>query len=167
MTKTDANQVTHWKKQFNYDYLGAHDLNEGEEIILTINETKRVEVTNPDGKKSMCFVAYFKEPSKPMILNKTNCKTITKVFNTPYIEEWKGIRICIYVMKGVRAFGDTVDALRVKNINPDDKTLDEIKKLFELHKKNMSAEYVANASGIIQSKQHLSYPKLLAYLKSL
>jgi hypothetical protein len=49
-----------------------------------------------------------------MIINKTNAKIITKILDTPYIEHWAGKSIIIYAAK-VRAFGETVDALRVKN----------------------------------------------------
>ena len=68
--------LTHWKNQFNYDYLGAYSLPDGKDIILTLKETKKEMVTGTNGQKSECFVAYFHENAKPMILNKTNCKTI-------------------------------------------------------------------------------------------
>jgi len=48
-----------------------------------------------------------------MILNKTNMKIITKTLETPYIEHWIGRSVVIYSAK-VRAFGETLDALRVK-----------------------------------------------------
>ena len=167
MENVDVNSATHWKKQFNYDYLGSQDIEEGKELTLTLKETKKQEVIGGDGKKTMCFVAHFKENYKPMILNRTNCKAITRAFKTPYSNEWKDRRITIFVLKDVKAFGELVDALRVKNTDPDDTTLEEIKKLFDKHKKEMPAELVQNASNIIQSKQHLSYAKLLTYLKSL
>jgi hypothetical protein len=52
-----------------------------------------------------------------MILNKTNCKTITKVYKTPYIEDWANRKIQIYVEQ-VKAFGDIVEALRIKKLIP-------------------------------------------------
>ena len=67
--------MTHWKTQFNYDYLGAYSLPDGKDIILTIRETKREQVVGASGKKEECFVAYFFENVKPMILNRTNCKS--------------------------------------------------------------------------------------------
>ena len=36
--------MTHWKTQFNYDYLGAYSLPDGKDIILTIRETKKEQV---------------------------------------------------------------------------------------------------------------------------
>ena len=61
--------MTHWKTQFNYDYLGAYSLPDGKDIILTIRETKKEQVVGTSGKKEECFVAYFFENVKPMILN--------------------------------------------------------------------------------------------------
>ena len=40
-------------------------------------------------------------------------KIITKALDTPYIEQWIGKSITIYAAK-VRAFGEMVEALRVK-----------------------------------------------------
>ena len=108
---------THWKKEFNYEYMGSYSLPDGKDIVLTIKETKREQVIGQNGKKEDCFVCYFNESDKPMILNRTNCKTITKIHNTPYIEDWKGLQVQLGVDK-VNAFGESVDALRIRNIKP-------------------------------------------------
>ena len=109
---------THWKKLTNPDYLGAYALESGQDIILTIGYVREEKVTGTDGKKDDCVVCHFSERGvKPMILNATNMKTITKVLGTPYIEEWAGKRIQIGVEK-VKAFGDVVDALRVRKFLP-------------------------------------------------
>ena len=73
-------------------------------------------VTGPDGKQEECIVAQL-AGEKPFILNKTNCKTIAKVHGSPYIEDWAGKKITLYVAK-VKAFGDTVEALRVRTEKP-------------------------------------------------
>jgi hypothetical protein len=62
----------------------------------------------------MAIIAKIVGAKKPMILNKTNCKIIAKIHDTPYIEQWAGKSILIYAAK-VKAFGEMVDALRVKN----------------------------------------------------
>ena len=105
--------LTHWKNQFNYDYLGAYSLSDGKDIVLTIKETKKEMVTGANGQKSECFVAYFHENVKPMILNKTNCKAIEKMYKTPNIEEWVDKQIQIGVAR-INAFGETTDCLRVR-----------------------------------------------------
>ncbi len=108
---------THWKKLTNPDYLGAYALDDGKDVILTISYVCEEKVTGSDGKKDDCVVCHFSERVKPMILNSTNMKTITKLFGTPYIEDWSGRRIQIGIEK-VKAFGDVVDALRVRKFIP-------------------------------------------------
>ena len=108
---------THWKKLTNPDYLGAYALDDGKDVILTISYVREEKVTGSDGKKDDCVVCHFSERVKPMILNSTNMKTITKLFGTPYIEDWSGRRIQIGIEK-VKAFGDVVDALRVRKFIP-------------------------------------------------
>ena len=72
---------THWKKLNNPDYLGSYAFQPGEEKTLTIKEVKRELVYNPSGSgKEECTVVYFQEDVKPLILNATNAKTITKVW---------------------------------------------------------------------------------------
>lgn len=111
---------THWKKAFNPDYLGAYSLDPGQELILTIKNLKTEKVKNADGREDECLVCHFSEPVKPMILNVTNCKIIHRLYSTPYVEEWVGKQIQVYVAK-VKAFGDTVDALRVRPFVPTGK----------------------------------------------
>lgn len=109
-------EKTHWKKEFNYDYLGSYSLEDGKDVILTISNVKKEKVTGSNGKKEDCLVCYFSEKAdwiKPMILNRTNCKTIEKIHGTPFIEEWKGKAVQIGVSR-VSAFGDEVDALRIR-----------------------------------------------------
>lgn len=109
---------THWKKLTNPNYLGAYSIENGQDLILTIKYVQEEKVTGTDGKKDDCVVCHFVENAKPMILNATNMKTITKLYKTPYIEEWSGKKIQIGVEK-VKAFGDVVEALRVRNKIPN------------------------------------------------
>ena len=110
--------MTHWKKLTNPDYLGAYSLEDGQDIILTIDHVQVETVTGPDGKKEECMVCHWKERAKPMILNSTNAKMIQKLLKTPYIEEWAGHSIQIGV-EMVKAFGEIVDALRVRSFLPE------------------------------------------------
>ena len=76
-------------------------------------------ITGADGKKEECIVCHWQEDEKPMILNSTNCKTISKLLKTPYIERWSGHRIQIGA-EVVSAFGEKVEALRVRRQLPED-----------------------------------------------
>lgn len=110
---------THWKKLINPDYIGAYALDPGKDLTVQISQVRREMVTGADGKKEECTVAYLKD-QKPMILNVTNCKTIEKLYG-PYIEDWNGKYITLYAAK-VRAFGDVVEALRIRPKAPSIKT---------------------------------------------
>lgn len=113
---------THWKKLQNPDYLGAYALEPGKDLIATIQSVGEESVMGTDGKKEDCTVVHFVERDvKPMILNVTNAKTISKIYKTPYIEDWHGCKIQIFVAQ-VKAFGDVVDALRIRPYKPDVKT---------------------------------------------
>lgn len=118
MSNQNGGGLTHWKKMINPDYLGAYALDPGQELIVTIKIVRIEKVTGPDGKSEELPVAHFNESGiKPMVLNATNMKTITKVHGTPYIEQWSGKAITLYVDK-VKAFGDVVEALRIRPVAP-------------------------------------------------
>jgi hypothetical protein len=107
---------THWKKLTSPNYLGSYAFDPGEEKVVVIDHVALEKVMGAEGKTDECIVAYLKN-EKPLILNKTNCKAITKLLGTPYIEEWAGNRIVLAVQR-VKAFGEDVDAIRVKPKKP-------------------------------------------------
>lgn len=114
-------QKTHWKKLTHPDYIGAYELMDGganKELTVTIEKVVRQMVQGADGKKEECTVAHLKAGVKPFILNATNQKIMSKLFGSPFIEDWQGRKMILYVAK-VKAFGDTVDALRVKTTAPE------------------------------------------------
>lgn len=105
---------THWKKLKNPDYIGAYAFAPGEEKIGTISKATEETVTNPEGKKTDCLVVHFTQPDlKPLIVNSTNARAIEKLLGSPYIEDWIGSSIVLVVRK-IKAFGEQVDAVRVK-----------------------------------------------------
>lgn len=115
--------LTHWKKLTNCDYLGAYAFEPGQEMVVTIKSVANEVVTGTDGKKETCSVMHFVENVKPLVLNATNSKTITKLLKTPYIEQWSGRKIQLYVQGGIKAFGDIVDAVRVRAFLPVEQDL--------------------------------------------
>lgn len=109
---------THWKKLQNPNYLGAYELQPGQELTLTIAKVQEELVIGSDGKKENCSVMHFAEKGvKPMILNVTNSKTIAKLYGSPYVEDWAGKSIIIYSAE-VKAFGEIVEALRIRPYLP-------------------------------------------------
>ena len=108
---------THYRKLMNPEFLGAYSLEDGKDIVLTIDYIKVETVTGTDGKKEDLPVCHWKEPEKSMILNATNMKMIAKVLNSNFVEDWSGKKVQIGTEK-VRAFGDVVDALRIRRYAP-------------------------------------------------
>ena len=117
-------ELTHWKKLHNPDYLGAYSLPNGKDMVLTIKEVKKELVTTDGGRKEELSVCYFKEDVKPAILNVTNSKTIQKIYDTPYIEEWVGKQIQFYV-DHTKFAGEEVECLRIRQMNPQKPVLDK------------------------------------------
>ena len=107
---------THWKKTMNPNYLGAYALEPNEDLVVEITEVKTESVMNADGRNEECLVAHLKD-QKPLIVNKTNAKAIAKVAGSNYIEDWKGKQIALYI-SNVKAFGELVEAIRVRTVPP-------------------------------------------------
>ena len=111
-------KFTHWKRFCNPDYLGAYSLDPDKDIVATIDVVTRENVMGEGGRQEECTVARFKERDiKPMVLNKTNCKTITKVYGTPFIENWAGKPIQIYATT-TKLKGEQVECLRIRPQEP-------------------------------------------------
>lgn len=111
--------LTHWKKLVNPIYLGAYSLMDGDvpkDLTVKIVKVVREQVKGEGGKSEECTVAYL-ENSKPVILNRTNCKTITSLYGTPYIEKWQGCLITLFVSK-TKVAGNETDCLRIRPIKP-------------------------------------------------
>jgi hypothetical protein len=143
---------THFKKLANPEYLGSYDFEQGEERTLTIVSVTSKEVTGAGNKKNMRPVLNF-DKGKPMVCNSTNAKTISKLCKSPYVEDWVGLAITIYVLPNVDAFGEKVDALRVRPVAPGKPALTESMPQF-----NEAVKYIAGGGDIanIKAKYTLS-----------
>lgn len=109
-----AENLTHWRKCTDPNYLGAWDIVPGEDLVLTIKAVDVQKVMSPEGKSEDKYVMHFAEDYKPMVLGaKVNYKAIEKATGSPYIEKWIGKPIAIYTEHG-RWFGKEQDALRVR-----------------------------------------------------
>lgn len=118
MEEKEKTPLTHWKKLTDPRYIGAHDFQPNQEITLTIESVIQEKIELFNGSRNEikdCVLARFKGAKKPLILNKENMKLITKCLKTAYIEQWVGKPITLHVVP-VRAFGETVDAVRVKYV---------------------------------------------------
>ena len=96
--------------------------------FLNLAPSEFVNITETDtckNGKEECTVARFEENVKPFILNTTNCKAISKVWGTPYVEDWIGRKITLKVKK-ISAFGEMTDAVRVSNERPTETIMCEL-----------------------------------------
>jgi len=102
----------------NPNYIGSYDLYD-----LNVNETTvtiagfREDNVVTNGQTEKCAVMTFKENYKPMIINPTNKKTLSRLFHTVMGEKMVGHKISIKIEK-VKAFGKLFDALRIKETLP-------------------------------------------------
>ena len=144
LTKKEKGVNRHFKNFLDKDYLGSHNLEKGEEMLLTIVKFEGEEsVIGSDGSKSPKMVLYFKEEVPKMILNITNGNTIANLYGT-HPDGWIGKQVQIFATP-VKAFGKTQDALRIRDFVPKREvdtdnyvskleactTLDELKNAFK------------------------------------
>lgn len=112
---------THWREIKQTDYLGGHDLSDGKggfkDIIVTIKKAHKKKVSDIHGDETDELILEFADATKPMILNVTNSRTLSKLFKSSYIEDWAGKEIQIGTQK-VKAFGEMHDALRIRPFPP-------------------------------------------------
>jgi hypothetical protein len=79
-------------------------------IILTIERVDWEKMHDSDGDEVEKPVLYFKEFQKGLVLNKTNCDIIRKMYGDES-DNWNGKRVTVIAVK-VTAFNKVVDALR-------------------------------------------------------
>lgn len=105
-----------YRKFMDKNYLGAWDVPDGEDLILTVDHVACDDVKNERGSEKKLTLR-FVEDYKPMILNATNSKNISQAYGSTKVEDWAGKRIAIHTEK-VTAFGGTTDALRIRPYPP-------------------------------------------------
>ncbi|MFI8704838.1 hypothetical protein [Citrobacter braakii] len=112
-----SEQKTHYRKAFDSPYLSSADI--VEPTILTIS---RAVLENDKTKKTkdVFNTAYFEEKElrpgeklKPMILNATNSKMLKSITGSPFLEDWAGVKVTVFVDKNVRFGKESVEGLRI------------------------------------------------------
>ncbi len=106
----------HWKNYVDKEYLGSHNLEKGEEMMMTIERFEGEEkVKTQDGEKSS-RVLYFQEDVPKMILNITNGNMLAHLYGS-HPDDWAGKSIQVYATP-VKAFGKVQDAIRIRDFVP-------------------------------------------------
>lgn len=118
-----AESKTHYRKAFDSPYLSSADL--VEPTVLTIKQV-RLDLDRTKKTKDVFNTAYFVEkelrpgePLKPMILNATNSKTLKQLTGSAFIEDWKDVRVTIYVDQNVRFGKEVMEGLRISPHTPE------------------------------------------------
>lgn len=120
-------EKTHYRKAFDSPYLSSADI--VEPTMLTVSHVS-LEKDRTKKTQDLFNTAHFVEKElrpgeklKPMILNASNSKTMKALANSPFIDDWKGIKITVYVDHNVRFGRETVEGLRISPHAPEKKSL--------------------------------------------
>lgn len=108
---------THYRKIFKSDHLGVADLEEyleqGSNLIFTISHVRQEMNAKVAGKKINANIAYFEESIKPLVLNATNSKTMSKLVGSCFVENWQNVSVQLYIDRDARLMGEVVGGVRV------------------------------------------------------
>lgn len=111
-------------------HLAAADLDamliEGKPLIFTIKDCWYETKVDVSGSAKDGYFCSFVEPIKDMVINSTNRKTIAgfaklnghNEVDCWNIGNWKGIKIELYPLRDIEAFGKIQDGIRIKPLQP-------------------------------------------------
>lgn len=106
---------TSWKSLVDWKNLSSSSMVE-EETTLTIKNIQKEEIVSNNGKREIVAVCRFADSDLPMVLNKTNMRTLESMFMTDKIEDWYGKKIVVYVQQGIKFGKELVSGLRIKPV---------------------------------------------------
>jgi len=96
MKETEVNE--HWKKAFDYDWVGTYVLPDGKPISVVIKSVMKAEDAKVMGRSKNILLAHF-EPNQyfkvPMIINKENSKRLTRLTLKARPCDWKNIPVVL------------------------------------------------------------------------
>lgn len=111
--------ISSWEKVIDPNFINAELIGtEGAEKIVTIKDIDFAECYDEQSKKKVQKQSVFFEECKPLVLNKTNAKTLKKLFspNSDDPRDCIGHKVILSVEK-IKAFGKSVDAIRIKEFS--------------------------------------------------
>lgn len=106
-----------FRKFMDKSFLGAWDVPDGSDLVLTIDHVSRDDVQNEKGREKKMALHFKERDFKPMICNTTNAKAISKAYGSTKVEDWENKKIGIYKAT-ISAFGQTTECLRVRDYAP-------------------------------------------------
>lgn len=153
-----------FRKFMDKSFLGAWDVPDNSDLVLTVDYAARDEVQNDRGREKKLTI-HFKENYKPMICNTTNAKAISKAYNSTRVEDWENKKIAIYKAT-ISAFGQTTECLRVREYPPrvEEYVCEECGQVIEdtlVNGKTFRAKAIAN-NALTKFGRYLCYDCVLS-----
>lgn len=165
---------TDWRKYRKSTHLASADLDametDGIPLIFQIKEVKFETGVDVSGTKMDGIFCHFIEPIKPLKLNSTNNKILAGFAKQDgligkeqhVIENWKGMKIELFVDRSVKMMGAITEGVRIKPIRPI------VKVKPDFTEANFEAAIKANATKEqIESKYNLTTEIWNQYSKEL
>lgn len=160
---------TDWRKYRKSTHLASADLDAMETdnvpLIFTIKEVKYETGVDVSGTKMDGIFCHFIEPIKPLKLNSTNNKILAGFAKKNglvgkechVIENWKGMKIELFVDRNVKMMGAITDGVRIKPLQPIEKVKPNFTEAnFESAKKaNATIEQIKKSYNITKEIEEL------------
>lgn len=107
-----------WDMAFPSDYFGhQHMPEDGSDLVVEIKGTKMETVRNAHGSETKPITYISTKPDK-WIVNKTNAKTINKIYGTTHPYQWEGKKIQLYVKPDCPTPQGPQPGIRVRDFEP-------------------------------------------------
>ena len=107
---------TDYRSIYSKEHIGAFDLPEGRDAIVTIERVTAKELHNPT-KKERKPIVHFVGREKSLIVNATNGAILSSMFG-PKIGGWKGKQIALYKTTTSGPGGQVVECVRIRPTPP-------------------------------------------------
>lgn len=118
---SNNNPKTHYRKVLKSDHLGCADLEDyteqGSDLVFSVLNVRQELGAKVAGKKIDANIMYFNlkdgKKVKPLVLNATNAKTMKKMTNSAFIEDWSGLLIKLRIDENVKMMNERVSGVRI------------------------------------------------------
>jgi len=87
--------MTDYRSLYDKEFIGAWDLKDDKDAIVTITKVVGGSLTGQGGRKSKKPIVYMRGTEKGFAVNATNGKTIATMYGK-HIEQWVGKKITLY-----------------------------------------------------------------------
>jgi hypothetical protein len=168
---------THYRKVFKSDHLSSADLEDlteqKKDLNFTIQSVKQ-HVLDPNvsnsgvrvaGKVIGANIAHIVEDIKPLVLNATNSKQVANIVGSNFVQDWKNVKITLYIDQNVKFKGSSVQGIRIKSGFKLTKEI--LKTLFNNKKSKVADSQLASIERIIIEDEIASFSKVFNYLNKL